>query len=102
MRKEAKPKGENPPSRKEMKRNTKNVELLVLLLIQTKCWCLEEYSSWEKDKSSHLDKKNKQLQDGYWDHVEQLVSNDNVKSILKDIETCNQLQDDEMTWNLNQ
>ena len=37
MRKEAKPQGENPPSRKDMKRNTKNDELLVLLLLQTKC-----------------------------------------------------------------
>ena len=37
MRKEAKPQGENHPSRKDMKRNTKNVELLVLLLLQTKC-----------------------------------------------------------------
>ena len=37
MRKEGKPQGENPPSRKDMKRNTKNVELLVLLLVQTKC-----------------------------------------------------------------
>ena len=37
MRKEAKPQGENPPSRKDMKSNTKNVELLVLLLLQTKC-----------------------------------------------------------------
>ena len=37
MRKEAKPQGENPPSRKDMKINTKNVELLVVLLLQTKC-----------------------------------------------------------------
>ena len=37
MRKEEKPQGENHPSGKEMKRNTKNVELLVLLLLQTKC-----------------------------------------------------------------
>ena len=37
MRKEAKPQGENPPSRKDMKSNSKNVELLVLLLLQTKC-----------------------------------------------------------------
>ena len=37
MRKEAKPQGENPPSRKDMKINTKNVEMLVLLLLQTKC-----------------------------------------------------------------
>ena len=35
MRKEAKPQGENPPSRKDIKRNTKNVEMLVLLLLQT-------------------------------------------------------------------
>ena len=37
MRKEEKPQGENPPLRKEMKSNTKNVELVVLLLLQTKC-----------------------------------------------------------------
>ena len=37
MRKEEKPQGENTPSRKDMKINTKNVELLVLLLLQTKC-----------------------------------------------------------------
>ena len=37
MRKEAKPQGENSPSRKDMKRNTKNAELLVFLLLQTKC-----------------------------------------------------------------
>ena len=37
MRKEEKTQGENPPSRKEMKINTKKVELLVLLLLQTKC-----------------------------------------------------------------
>ena len=37
IRKEAKPQGENPPSRKDMKSNTKNVEILVLLLLQTKC-----------------------------------------------------------------
>ena len=37
MRKEEKPQGENTPSRKDMKSNTKNVELLVLLLLQTKC-----------------------------------------------------------------
>ena len=37
MRKEAKPQGENTPSRKDMKINTTNVELLVLLLLQTKC-----------------------------------------------------------------
>ena len=37
MRKEAKPQGENPHSRRDMKSNTKNVELLVLLLLQTKC-----------------------------------------------------------------
>ena len=37
MRKEAKPQGENTPSRKDMKRNTKNTELLVFLLLQTKC-----------------------------------------------------------------
>ena len=98
MRKEAKPQGENPPSIKDMKSSTKNVELLVLLLLQTKCWCLEEYSSWEEDKSTHLDQG--QLQDGNWDHVEQLKSND-VKEILKDIETCNQLEDDDMTWTLN-
>ena len=61
MRKEEKPQGENPPSRKDMKINTKNVELLVLLLLQTKCWCLEESSSWEEDKSSHLDQQHKQL-----------------------------------------
>ena len=36
MRKEAKPQGENPPSRKDMKINTKNDEVLVLLLLQTK------------------------------------------------------------------
>ena len=94
MRKEAKPQGENPPSRKDMKSNTKNVELLMLLLLQTKCRFLEESSSWEEDKSAHLDQG--QLQDGNWDHVEQLKSND-VKAILKDIETCNQLQDDDMT-----
>ena len=33
MRKEAKPQRENPPSRKDMKSSTKNVELLVLLLL---------------------------------------------------------------------
>ena len=33
MSKEEKPQGENPPSRKDMKSNTKNVELLVLLLL---------------------------------------------------------------------
>ena len=54
MRKEAKPQGENPPSRKDMKSNTKNVELLVLFLLQTKCRCLEESSSLEEDKSAHL------------------------------------------------
>ena len=32
MRKEAKPQWKNPPSRKDMKSNTKTVELLVLLL----------------------------------------------------------------------
>ena len=37
MRKEEKTQGENPPSRKDMKRNTKNAELLVFLLLQTKC-----------------------------------------------------------------
>ena len=37
MRKEAKHQGENPPSRKDIKINTKNAELLVLLLLQTKC-----------------------------------------------------------------
>ena len=37
MRKEEKPQGENPPSRKDMKSNTKNDELLVFLLLQTKC-----------------------------------------------------------------
>ena len=36
MRKEEKPQGKSPPTRKDMKRNTKNVELLVLLLLQTK------------------------------------------------------------------
>ena len=58
------------------------------------CCCLEESSSWEEDKSAHLDQR--QLRDGTWDHVEQLKSND-VKAILKDLESCNQLQDDEMT-----
>ena len=37
MKKEVKPQGGNPPSRKDMKSNTKNYELLVLLLLQTKC-----------------------------------------------------------------
>ena len=55
MRKEEKPQGENPSSRKDMRRNTKNVELLVLLLLQTKCLCMEESSSREEDKSAHLD-----------------------------------------------
>ena len=55
---------------------------------------MEESSSSEEDKSAHLDQG--QLQDGNWDHVEQLKSND-VKAILKDLETCNQLQDDDMT-----
>ena len=36
LRKEAKPHGENPPSRKEMKGKPKNIELL-LMLLQTKC-----------------------------------------------------------------
>ena len=62
MRKEAKPQGENPPSRKDMKSNTKIAELVVLLLLQTKCLCLDESSSWEEDKSAHLDQR--QLQDG--------------------------------------
>ena len=57
---------------------------------------MEESSSWEEDKSPHLDEKHKQLQDGNRDHVEKLGSND-VKVILKDIETCNQIQDYEMT-----
>ena len=57
---------------------------------------MEESSSWEEEKSAHLDKKHKQLEDGYWDHVEQLRSND-VKVILKDIESYNQLQDYVMT-----
>ena len=47
---------------------------------------MEEYSSWEEEKYAHLDKK--QLQDGNWVHVEQLRSND-----VKDIESCNQIQD---------
>ena len=62
MRKETKPRGENPASRRDMKSNTKKVELLVLLLLQTKCWCLEESSSWEEDKYAHMDQG--QLQDG--------------------------------------
>ena len=37
LRKEVKPHGENPLSRKDMKINMKNCELLVLLLLQTKC-----------------------------------------------------------------
>ena len=37
MRKEEKPQGANPPSRKDMKNNTKNDELLVFLLLKTKC-----------------------------------------------------------------
>ena len=57
---------------------------------------MEEYSFWEEEKYAHLDQKHKQLQDEYYDHVEQLRSND-VKEILKDLETCNHLQDDEMT-----
>ena len=36
VRKEEKAQGENPPSRKDMKSNIKNAELLVLLLLQTK------------------------------------------------------------------
>ena len=66
---------------------------MMLMLLQIKFLCLEEYSSWEEDKSAHLDQG--QLQDGNQDHVEQLKSND-VKAILKDIDTCNQLQDDDM------
>ena len=62
MRKEEKPQVKNPPSKKDMKINTKNIELLVLLLLQTKFLCLEESSSWEEDKSAHLDQG--QLQDG--------------------------------------
>ena len=58
MRKEAKPQGENTPSRKDMKSIAKNAELL----LQTKCRCLEESSSWEEDKFAHLDQG--QLQDG--------------------------------------
>ena len=37
MRKEEKPQGENPPSIKDMKNNTKNDDLLVFLLLQKKC-----------------------------------------------------------------
>ena len=37
MRKEAKPQVENLPSRKDMKINTKNDELLVFLILETKC-----------------------------------------------------------------
>ena len=53
---------------------------------------MEESSSWEEEKSAHLDKKHKQLQDGNWDHVKKLRSND-----VKALESCNQLQDDVMT-----
>ena len=74
LRKEAKPHGENIPSRKDMRINTKNDELLVLPLLQTKCWFLDESSSWEEEKSTHLDQE--QLQDRNWDHVERLRSND--------------------------
>ena len=42
-----------------------------------------------EEKYAHLDQE--KLQDGNWDHVEQLRSN-NVKSL----ESCNQLQDDVM------
>ena len=89
----AKEKGKTTWGKSSLKKGhemqTKNSELL-LMLLQTKCCFVEEYSSWEEDKSAHLDQG--QLQD----HVEQLRSND-VKAILKDIETCNQLQDDDMT-----
>ena len=60
--------------KKGHEKNTKNAELMVLLLLQTKLWCLEEYSSWEEENISHLDQE--QLLDGIWDHVEQVKSND--------------------------
>ena len=65
------------------------------MLLKIKGICLEEYSSWEEEKSAHLDQE--QFQDGNWDHVEQLRSND-----VKTLKSYNQLQYDAMTWNSNQ
>ena len=58
LRKEAKPHGQNPPSRRDMRGKTK----FLLMLLQTKCLCLEESSSWEDYKYPQLNQG--QLQDG--------------------------------------
>ena len=58
LRKEEKPHGENPPSRKDMRGKQK----MLLIWLQNKCLFLEESSSWEEEKSAHLDQG--QLQDG--------------------------------------
>ena len=44
------------------------------MILQTKYYCLEEYYSWEEEKYVHLDQEHPE--DGNWDHVEQLRSND--------------------------
>ena len=51
MRNVEKPHGENPPSRKDMRGKPK----MMLMLLQIKFLCLEEYSSWEEEKYAHLD-----------------------------------------------
>ena len=93
LRKEEKPHGENPPSRKDMRGKPK---------ILSCCGCCSKLNVdvggilfLGRGEIYHLDQEH--MKDGNWDHVEQLRSND-----VKALESCNQLQDDLMTLALNQ
>ena len=50
--------------------------------IQSKLFCLEEFSSLEEEENAQLYHKYRQLQDENWTHVEQMKSTDKRKKCL--------------------